>query len=245
MNEMRVKQIMTKLVVSLSPEETIHQAAAKLAANGISGAPVVENDEVIGMVSEADILHAVAPVFPKRRRSILEILVNTKNFRPMHPPWGPLVRDVMSTMVIFDVSPEASIWEAASLMENRGVKRVPVIDDRGRLVGIVSRADIVRAMGRADSAIASDVLETLEILGPEVFENLEVKVDQGVATIRGEADRKSTKRIALRLVRRVPGVLQVRDELTYNKDDSKTKVELSQSDLDVLNPYMTRTGGPA
>lgn len=236
MDRFKVDQIMTRLVVVLSRDETVHDAAAKLAANGISGAPVVEDGQVIGMVSESDILHAVPPA-TKRRRSILEYLVNSRNLKPMHPSWGPLVGDIMSSIVIFQVEPGTSIWEAAHLMDSRGVKRLPVIDHDGKLVGIVSRADIIRALGRPDETIRDDVIATLGVLGPEVFRDLEVEVHQGVAELRGDADRKSTKHIAVRLARRVPGVLEVRDELTFMADDSTLKVEFSERDVENLSPF--------
>ena len=238
MKEFKVKEIMTRLVVTMSPTDTIHQAAAKLAANGISGAPVLENGEVVGVVSESDILHAVAPSFPKRNRTFLELLVSPHNLRPAHPPWGPLVGNVMSSLVVFKVSPEASIWEAASLIERKGVKRLPVVDSSGELVGIVSRADILRAMGRPDRAINADVVDTLfDILGPEAFEALEVTVDQGIATLTGQAERKSTKKIAARLARKVPGVIQVVDKLTYSLDDSTIKVETTSWDVEELGQF--------
>jgi CBS domain-containing protein len=145
MNKIRVDDVMTHLVVTLRPKDTIEDAARKLGQNRISGAPVVQEGQLVGLVSEADLLRAFAP--PSRGStnvgiSPLGFLLRGMSPKPVH---NTLVRDVMSGGVV-SISPEASVWEAASLLDRHGFRRLPVIDGEGCLIGILTRSDLVRAM---------------------------------------------------------------------------------------------------
>ena len=112
------RDIMTTEVVTTSPAATVSEVAAALTANKISGMPVVEAGQVVGIISEADILGA-------SQDAAVDSL---------------MVSDVVS------VEPDVAVEEIATQLADRGIKRVPVIDSAGSLVGIVSRADIVAAM---------------------------------------------------------------------------------------------------
>ena len=224
MADIRVRDVMTHLVVMLYPTDSVHQAAQRLARNHISGAPVVEDGKVIGFVSESDLIHAVMPPLPiDRGGSVLDFLSLVGRARPSTHQHGKTVAEVMSSMVI-QISPEASIWKAASVMERRGVKRLPVVDEEQYLLGIVSRADLVRAMAKDDAEIAADVIEAIRVLGQEMVDGLEVEVDEGVATITGTADRKSTRELAAKLAARTPGVVEVLDRMSFETDDTKVKI---------------------
>jgi CBS domain-containing protein len=135
----------------------------------------------------------------------------------------------MSTVIV-QASPEQSVWTAASLMDRRGVKRLPVVDEEDYLVGIVSRADLVRAIARSDDQVRADVMDGIPVLGEEVCKDLSVDVEDGVVTLRGVADRKSTKRIAAGIGARTFGVVEVVDHLQYEWDDDKAKVEAVSTD---------------
>jgi CBS domain-containing protein len=223
MADTRVKDVMTHLVVMLYPTDTIHEAAKRLARNRISGAPVVEAGKVVGVVSEADLIHAVVPPIPvDRGASILDVLTVMGRARPRAHDHGKKVADVMSPIVI-QVGPEMSIWQAAAIMERTGVKRLPVVDDEDYLLGIISRADLVKAMAKDDDQIAADVVDAIKILGAETVDGLQVEVAEGVATLRGAADRKSTYEIAVKLASRTPGVVEVIDRLNFKRDDTKIR----------------------
>lgn len=223
MSDVRVQDVMTHLVVMLYPNDSVHEAAQRLARNSISGAPVVEDGKVVGIVSESDLIHAVMPPVPvDRGASILDVLSVVGQARPRAHSHGKKVADVMSPLVI-QVSPSASIWKAASIMEHRGVKRLPVVDDGGYLLGIVSRADLVRVMARDDEQISADVIDAIQILGVETIDGLHVEVTEGVASLKGTADRKSTRELAIRLASRTPGVIEVISLLDYEIDDTKLK----------------------
>ncbi len=240
MNDMKVRDAMTRMVVTLSPGDSIHEAAARLATNGISGAPVVEDGTVTGMVSESDIVYALMPSQERKLGlSVLDFLVHLGRRVP-HGGEGIRVADVMSPVVI-GISPDESIWEAASTMHRRGVKRLPVTDPEERLVGIISRADVVRMMARDDSLIADGVKDAIGILGADAFEKLEIDVREGMVSLRGKADRMSTKTMATRIAERVPGVVEVRDDLAYAFDEGKDfAVQLEPNDLEELNPWSER-----
>jgi hypothetical protein len=108
----------------------------------------------------------------------------------VHGGSGPVVRDVM-TRAVRSIRPGATLWEAAEQMQRSGVNRLPVVDEDGALVGIVSRADIVRLVGRSDAAIRAEVLAAIGTIEEETASQpvvgLEVSVDDGIVTIRGLA----------------------------------------------------------
>lgn len=213
---------MTHETVALSPTDTIHEAAARLAQHNISGAPVVENGRVIGVVSEADLIRAAIPPakVDKPRSSTMALLGLFLRGQGIQPSDDATVASVMTEDVVA-APPTASIWDAASTMQKRDVKRLPVIDREGALVGIVSRADLVGSMARTDDELREDVLEAIAVTGEESVKEIEVEVDSGRATLRGTAGRKTTKTIALTLAAQVPGIVEVKDRLEFDWDDTK------------------------
>lgn len=222
MPDVKVQDVMTHLVVTLHPADTIHEAAKKLARNRISGAPVVEGGKVIGIVSESDLIRAaMLSVAGDRGSSILDALSAIGRAQLRRHEHAKTVGEVMSPHVI-QVSPDTSIWKAASIMERRDIKRLPVVDAEGYLIGIVSRADLVKAMAKDDREITADVIEAIGILGPETIDALEVEVTDGVAILKGRADRKSTHDLAVKLAARTPGVIDVVDKMTFEDDDTRS-----------------------
>jgi len=223
MADVKVQSVMTREVVVLHPSDTIHHAAQLLSLNGISGAPVVEDRKVVGIVSESDLIHAVMPPVPvDRGASIIDILSIVGRAKPRAYEHGKNVAEAMSPLVI-KVSPSASIWKAASIMEQKGVKRLPVVDDEDRLVGVVSRADLIKALARDDEQIRAEVIDAIEVLGSETIEGLKVDGNDGVMTLRGTADRRSTRDLAIKLASRTPGVVEVIDRLDFDIDDRRAK----------------------
>ena len=145
MNGLMVKDVMTHLVVALGPRDTIEQAGQRLLSNRISGTPVVDEGKLVGIVSETDLIQTYAQA---ARGSPL----GSRN-RLMSLPPGASAKDVsnskvgdMMTLDVVSIPPEASVWEAASLMHRRGVRRLPVVDADSNVVGVLTRSDLVRAM---------------------------------------------------------------------------------------------------
>lgn len=154
---MRAMDVMTKEVLTVKPDATVREVAALLAQRGISGVPVVDaNDRLVGIVSEGDLLHrseigTERP--PKRRRSWwLDSLASdlATDYVKSH---GRKAEDVMTRDVI-TVGETTELADVAVLLETKGIKRVPVVTD-GRLVGIISRANLIRALAAAESAVST------------------------------------------------------------------------------------------
>jgi CBS domain-containing protein len=135
-----------------------------------------------------------------------------------------MIRRALDAAVPFawvTIKAEANVVEAARLMEANQIKRLPVVDDAGRLVGIAARRDVLKAFLRPDPAIRDEVIERVfkRVLwmDPTAFT---VEVHDGIVTVSGELDRKSTIPMVIGLVRSVDGVVDVIDRLTYRYDDT-------------------------
>jgi CBS-domain-containing membrane protein len=133
---------------------------------------------------------------------------------------GETAAELMSTPAV-TITPGASVADAARLMYERGVKRLPVVDDSGQLVGIVSRIDVLSVFTKPDAQIRDDVLRQVIAgnfaLDPAAFE---VRVNWGVVTITGRVDSYDPARHLIDTVRRVDGVIGVRDRVNYPADDA-------------------------
>ncbi len=144
-SKVAVSDIMTKDVLAVRKDIDLHEAARILSERRISGMPVVDKEnKVIGVISEADILSLAGMKREHTFRDILRHMLGEP--LPSHKK-GDKVGDVMSAPPI-TTGPERDIREVAAILDERRIKRLPVVDRAGMLVGIVSRADIVRAMGK-------------------------------------------------------------------------------------------------
>ena len=140
-----VKDIMMTSVVSIKRNADLHEAARLLSENRISGMPVVDdNNRVIGVISEADVLMLAGM---KREHTFRDILRNILGEPVPARSGGNKVENVMSFPPITSKADD-EVMEVAKILEERRIKRLPVVDNDGKLLGIVSRADIVRAIGR-------------------------------------------------------------------------------------------------
>ncbi len=140
-----VKEVMTTKVVTVKQNADLHEAARLLSENRISGMPVVDDaNRVIGVISEADILIMAGM---KKEHTFRDILRNILGEPVMSRKSGDKVRDVMSFPPLTSKADD-DVREVALIFDERRIKRLPVVDDEGKLLGIISRADIVRAIGR-------------------------------------------------------------------------------------------------
>lgn len=141
--QMPVRAVMSKRVVTIARDADLHQAAQILSENRISGAPVVDEEgRVIGVLSEADILTLAGM---KREHTFKDILRNVLGEPVPARKKGNKVEDVMSFPPLTAKADDA-IGDVAKVLDDRRIKRLPVVDDNGKLVGIISRADIVRSI---------------------------------------------------------------------------------------------------
>jgi CBS-domain-containing membrane protein len=198
-----VKEIMTTQVVAVKLGASFKEMAAALRENRISAFPVVDDDgRVIGVVSEADLLAK-------------EVLIAMLHRREQGKADGLTARDLMTHPAV-TVTPDDSVEQAARLMYTLQVKRLPVIDHDGRLVGIVSRTDVLAVYDRPDSEIRQEIIDNVIVLGflrdPDQFT---VEVQAGVVTLTGDPESTSLGQDLVRKIRHVQGVVAVRDRLSY------------------------------
>ncbi len=149
MDELKVREIMQTEVVTVRPDATVGDLADILAKNKVSGVPVVDDQGgVLGMVSEADIILQDADLHFPYYIQFLESVIYLQSVRKFEErfrkAFGSKVTEVMSEEVVA-ISPDASVREAATIMADRNINRLPVTEG-GKLVGIVTRGDIVRAI---------------------------------------------------------------------------------------------------
>lgn len=212
---------MTSHVATVTPDATYQGVVNVLADRGVSAVPVVDADQrVVGVVSEADLLRRIErPAQPPRPR-----LLERRRERAARTKAGAGTAKELMTAPAVTATPDMSIGEAARLMESSGVKRLPVVDDRGRLAGIVSRRDLLRVFHRIDNDIRGDIIDDITSALSLAPDDITVAVTSGVATLRGELELRSQARVAVHLARAVVGVVDVVDELRYAYDDTDRKV---------------------
>ena len=145
MDDVNVSDVMTNLVVMMKPNDSLQAAASRLIRNGVSGAPVVEEGKVIGVLSSIDIQRAVAGRGSERGVRTSDLLSVMWRGLPVPTEGSGCVADAMSTPVI-SIGPDATLRQAAETLDRHGIKRLPVLERDGYLIGIISRGDLVRAM---------------------------------------------------------------------------------------------------
>lgn len=194
MKHMKVGGLMTDDVVSAVPTMSFREVAKSLAEHEISGVPVVDDDDhVVGVVSESDLL---------ARHELT-------------------ARDLMTTPAV-TVHAEETVADAARLMVRRGVERLPVVDEEERLVGIVTRRDLLGVYLRPDAEIRRRICEDVlsDTMGlPEYA--VDVHVLDGVVTLGGHVRQRSQARMLVGLAERVDGVVAVVDRLSFTEDDTR------------------------
>ncbi len=213
----QVGDVMTRDVVSVTPDTPIKDAATMLAERGISGLPVCDADgRVVGVLSEADLL--VKQGGPQRASGgLFAWLVETASAPDLAKLQAHTAGEAMTSPAI-TAEPETPAAGAARTMVERGVNRLPVVED-GRLVGIVTRADLVRLFTRTDEEIALDIRENVaERMLWIPSDRLQVEVDRGEVVLRGQVDTEIEAELLEKRVRFVPGVVGVRSELRWSLD---------------------------
>jgi CBS domain-containing protein len=218
--KLTVRDIMTTNVVTVRADASFKDIAVRLREHRVSAFPVLDEDgTVIGVVSEADLLLKEALPLSEEALSEEDALEGARpgilRQRAQEKARAVTAADLMSRPAV-TVGVEDSVEHAARLMYARGVKRVPVTDAAGRLVGIVSRADVLSVFGRADEEIREQIVA--EVIRGEFGadpEKFGVTVADGVVTMTGQPGSVSLGRDLLSRVRHVQGVVSVRDRFTY------------------------------
>jgi CBS-domain-containing membrane protein len=211
-----VDKVMTHQVVTVRPTTAYKELVALMSRHAISALPVVDLVDsegwLVGLVSEDDLL--------AKERAGAERRMASRGRGEQAKAHAEVARDVMTSPVV-SVAPDDSLARAARLMHRAKIRHLPVVDDDGRLVGIVSRSDLLKPYLRSDESIrheiATEVLPRLRALP----EHVEVVVADGVVTLTGELATSADVDLAARLVNAIEGVVGVRCHLAYRMDASE------------------------
>jgi CBS domain-containing protein len=209
-----VSDVMTHTVVAVGREASFKEIVETMQQWKCSALPVLEGEgRVIGVVSEADLLpkeefRDSSPArFEKLRR--LDDLAKARSVT---------AGELMNAPAVC-VHADATLPQAARAMATRRVKRLPVVDSVGLLVGIVSRSDLLKVFLRPDEDIAEEVREeVVAALFPDEPVSLQVEVAEGVVTLSGRIRRTSLVPVATRMIRAVEGVVDIRWETAEDQE---------------------------
>jgi len=232
---LKAADVMTRNVLTVGPESSVAQANRLMLNNNISGLPVLAADrKVVGILTEGDLLRRGETGTERHRPRWLEILMGPGRAAGEYVrTHGRKVADIMSTDVV-SVAGDTPLDEVVGLMERRRIKRVPVVEGEA-LVGIVSRADLLRSLlGVLDAqpAEARRDEEILELIQAELAkrswvprDGLSISVKDGVVDLNGVI-LEEEEREALRVVaENAPGVKAVEDHLVWIEPVSGTVIE--------------------
>jgi len=226
---MRAMDVMTTNVITVEPNTSVQELATLLSERGISGVPVVDRDSrLVGIVTEGDLLHRTETgterrIQRRRSRWLDGFASDQEAARDYVKAHGRIVREIMTPEVI-SVSDTTELADIATLLETKRIKRVPVLRD-GKLVGIVSRANLVRAlaMTKSEPAIEADnddrtIRQKLitELQGQEWVHmwGADIIVRDRIVHLWFSDDRSDEERQAVRIAaENIPGVRQVEEHI--------------------------------
>jgi CBS domain-containing protein len=212
-----VQDVMTRKVVVVNDSTPFKEVVRRMQESRVSALPVVDADgRLVGIVSEGDLILKEDPglegegyVFESRRH------------RTERQKAAGLVAAQLMTTPVITVGPDATLGEAARLMHRHAVKRLPVVGPEGTVLGIVSRADLLKIFLREDAEIAHLVAE--DIVRRTLWTDpatIRVTVREGVVTLDGQIERRSLIPVLVGLVRALEGVVGVENHLSYLVDDT-------------------------
>jgi CBS domain-containing protein len=215
--EPTVGSVMTKKTVTARPDTPFKELVALMGEHGVSGLPVVDKGKPVGVVTEADTLAkqeyrggtVPRPWFARRARRAR-----------WQKSAGLTAADLMTTPAV-TIADSAAVSAAARLLAEKRIRRLCVVDEAGELAGVVSRRDVIGTFLRPDDDIREDIVEHVFKHGMWLFPGtLEVTVKEGVATLTGEVERRTTAQVAGQLTQSVSGVIGVKNKVTYELDDT-------------------------
>ena len=225
---MKASDIMVSPVITVGPDATVQDVADILVRNRISAVPVLsQQGKILGIVSEGDLIRRVESGTQPHRSWWLELLTTKFTLRDEYvKSHSRKVTDVMTSDVL-TVSPDTRLGDIASMLEKNGIKRVPVVTD-GKLVGIVSRANLVQAIATIGKTIMTQDAASAATLREKVVDQLDsvplawpalinVIVNDGNIELWGIVESESEKRAARVAAEATPGVGAVIDHLMISR----------------------------
>jgi CBS domain-containing protein len=219
-----VREVMSRPVITVGTETPLKDVARLLIDSGISGVPVVDaSGSVLGVISEGDFLVKEQGGKSVHHRRFASLLGDSAETRAQLDKVVARTAGEAMTAPALTIDPARPVHEAAALMTERRINRLPVVD-AGKLVGIVTRADLVRAYLRTDAelerTIREDVLLRILWLDPAAFK---VEVRNGEAIVAGSVDRRSTAEIVAETIRLVPGIVDAQVDVRWSVDDRQIR----------------------
>jgi CBS domain-containing protein len=227
---MKAKDIMTSPVIAVGPDATVGEIAALLFERRISAVPVVEKGRLVGIVSEADLLHRHeigTDCIAQSGSWWLRLFDADRSIGEYIKSHAMRARDVMSRDVA-TVTPDTPVAEVATLLEARRVKRVPVVE-AGHLAGMVSRSNLIQALAASarparnpaaldDKAIRAQLLRELQQQSWWRRGTSFVTVEDGVVTYAGTVDAEEERDAARVAAENIPGVRGIEDKRIVFRD---------------------------
>ena len=208
---MKVRDVMTKVVLTVTPDTPLKLVAKRMLEYGISGMPVVEGERVVGVLSETDILfkERVAP----NRNGLVDWLVHYGEDPPLAKLDARTAGEAMTTPAV-TIGPRRSVADAAALMLDLSIDRLPVVEG-DQLIGIVTRSNLVRAFARGDEEIAQEIRSAglLQRLWVDP-DQIEVTVQDGNVVLAGTMDTPEVADSLVAFVDGTPGVVSVEARLS-------------------------------
>lgn len=213
-----VSDVMTRGVHVASPATPFKLVVRLIEENHVSAIPIVDGLGLpLGIVSESDLM------LKERRHGLASKvdLVHLRRRRQLQVKADAIVASDLMTAPAITVVSDASLTQAARLMQEHNVRRLVVVDANGKIAGIVSRSDLLQVFLRTDEELREEIVNQVvpAILWPAP-DDLVVTVVWNVVTLTGQVDRRSDAQILSRLVRELDGVVGVEDRLTYLWDDT-------------------------
>jgi CBS domain-containing protein len=208
---MRVREVMTESVFTVTPDTPLKAVATRMLEYGISGMPVVEGVRVLGVVSETDILfkERVAP----DRKGLVDWLVHYGEDPPLAKLDARTAGEAMTAPAV-TIKPGRSVADAAALLLDLGIDRLPVVDG-DELVGIVTRSDLVRAFTRGDAEIQRDIRQNGALhrlwIDPD---QVQVTVEDGNVVLSGTVETPDQAESLVAFAESTPGVVSVESRLS-------------------------------
>jgi CBS domain-containing protein len=225
---MKAADVMVSPVITVGPDATVQDVADILNRNRISAVPVLsQQGKILGIVSEGDLLRRVESGTERHHSWWLALLTSKFKLRDEYvKSHSHKVTDVMTSSVL-TVSPDTPLGDIASVLEKNGIKRVPVVTD-GKLVGIVSRANLVQAIATigktiktqdavSDAALREKVIRQLDSLPLAWPALINVIVNDGNIELWGIVESESEKQVARVAAETAPGVGAVIDHLMISQ----------------------------
>lgn len=209
---MTASTVMTPDVVTVAPDAPWLEAVRRISEHHVHALPVVDDDrQVVGIIAESDLMGREERLDPRRGR------IGLRRPRDARRARATSVRDAMSRRCV-TVAPDTPLGEAARVMHRHRVGRLPVVDADGRLVGIVTRSDLLSVFLRRDDDLEDEVRQGVGA-GGDVTAGIEVRVREAVVELTGSTRYRSDADTAVRAASQVPGVVDVIDRMRWEVDD--------------------------